>query len=345
MAQCLLCERIFNRFRSIMQMMWLVFPNLQERRPRAYFLIYSRMPLGCVAGIDPRYAAVAEDLKTFLTSDPSYDDGSYGPLFIRLAWHASGTYDQTSRNGGSNGATMRFAPECTDGANAGLDLARKLLSDNIKPKHSWISLADLWILASYVAIECSNGPVIPFRPGRTDVPSEKEASIPPNGRLPDAAIYDKKNVIDHVRQVFTTQMGFSDQETVALIAGGHAYGRCHRDRSGFNGPWTNRPTSFTNIYCVRLSKDKSWTPVEGAANVKQSKCPIAPILGNKQYVNKGGEGDLMMLYTDMALIWDLTFKSFIEQYAKDGGKLKDDFGAVFKKLTELNFPVGGASKI
>ena len=61
----------------------------------------------CVAGLDERYAEVATDLKTFLTSDPKYDDGSYGPLFIRLAWHASGTYDQGTKTGGSNGATMR----------------------------------------------------------------------------------------------------------------------------------------------------------------------------------------------------------------------------------------------
>lgn len=54
---------------------------------------------------------------------PGYDDGSLGPLLVRLAWHASGTYDKATNTGGSNGATMRFKPELKDGANAGLDLA------------------------------------------------------------------------------------------------------------------------------------------------------------------------------------------------------------------------------
>ena len=54
---------------------------------------------------------------------PGYDDGSLGPLFVRLAWHASGTYDKATNTGGSNGSTMRFKPELSDGANAGLDLA------------------------------------------------------------------------------------------------------------------------------------------------------------------------------------------------------------------------------
>lgn len=56
-----------------------------------------------------------------------WDDGSLGPLFVRLAWHASGTYDKKSKTGGSNGATMRFKPESTDGANAGLEHARTFL--------------------------------------------------------------------------------------------------------------------------------------------------------------------------------------------------------------------------
>jgi cytochrome c peroxidase len=67
-----------------------------------------------------------------------YDDGSYGPLFVRLAWHASGTYSKHDQKGGSNGATMRFDPEAKEGANNGLDLARQLL-EPMKIKYPGLS--------------------------------------------------------------------------------------------------------------------------------------------------------------------------------------------------------------
>lgn len=78
-----------------------------------------------------------------------YDDGSYGPVFVRLAWHAAGTYDKKSGTGGSNGATMRHAAEAGHGANAGLDVARKVL-ERVKAKHPGLSYADLWSLAGVV---------------------------------------------------------------------------------------------------------------------------------------------------------------------------------------------------
>lgn len=68
------------------------------------------------------YENIREDIEEILPK-PGYDDGSLGPLLVRLAWHASGTYDKDTKSGGSNGATMRFKPELSDGANAGLHLA------------------------------------------------------------------------------------------------------------------------------------------------------------------------------------------------------------------------------
>jgi len=91
---------------------------------------------------------------------------------VRLAWHASGTYEAKSKTGGSNGANMRFPPESSDPANAGLEHARKFLEDI--HKKNGISYADLWILASYVAIENMGGPRIPFIPGRTDYDDGKK---------------------------------------------------------------------------------------------------------------------------------------------------------------------------
>ena len=172
------------------------------------------------------FKKVKEDVENILWNK-SYEDQHIGPLLVRLAWHASGTYDKDTKTGGSNGATMRFKKEANDGANAGLDQARNFL-EPIKKSHPGISYADLWIYASYVAIESMGGPHIDFAHGRQDAVDEK--ACPPNGRLPDAA-----KGRQHIRDIFG-RMGFNDQEMVALIGGGHALGRCHTKRSGrFSG--------------------------------------------------------------------------------------------------------------
>jgi cytochrome c peroxidase len=238
-----------------------------------------------------------------------YDDGSYGPLLIRLAWHCAGTYDKNSKTGGSNGGTMRFSPECNHGANAGLKTARDFL-EPIKKQHPGITYADLYTLAGAVAVEELGGPKVAWRPGRVD--AKDGHSCPPDGRLPDAA--KEQN---HVREVFN-RMGFSDQEMVALI-GAHALGRCHTDRSGYDGPWTFAPTSFSNEY-FRLLIEEKWVP-------RQWKGP-------KQFEDVKTK-KLMMLPADMALVQDPNFKKYVELYAKDGERFKKDFGAAFSKLLEL----------
>lgn len=93
------------------------------------------------------YNAIAQIL-----DEDSYDDGSYGPVFVRLAWHASGTYDKNTKDGGSCKGTMRFKPESEHGANAGLHIARDKL-ENIKKQFPWISYGDLWTLAGVVAVQ------------------------------------------------------------------------------------------------------------------------------------------------------------------------------------------------
>lgn len=108
------------------------------------------------SGVD--YKKVRTEISNNLIKE-GYDDGSIGPVLVRLAWHASGTYDAKSKTGGSNGSTMRYTKELNDGANAGLKLAQGFL-EPIKKKYPGISYADLWILASYVAIEEMGGPEI-----------------------------------------------------------------------------------------------------------------------------------------------------------------------------------------
>jgi len=242
-----------------------------------------------------------------ILDNPKYDDGSYGPVLVRLAWHAAGTYDKATNSGGSDGATMRFAPESEHGANAGLAVARTLL-EPIQARHPGISTSDLWQFAAVVAIEEMGGPKIPFRPGRVDKPDESHCT--PDGRLPDAA-----QTQNHIRDIFY-RMGFNDREIVALL-GAHAIGRCHGDRSGFDGPWTKAPTMFSNEFYRELLEQK-WTPRRWN--------------GPKQYAN--ADGDLMMLPADLALIQDEKFRVWVEKYAADEDLFFKDFAKAFQKLQE-----------
>ncbi|OJI98068.1 hypothetical protein ASPVEDRAFT_147337 [Aspergillus versicolor CBS 583.65] len=253
------------------------------------------------------YDAIAERI----ANETDYDDGSYGPVLVRLAWHASGTYDKETGTGGSNGATMRFAPESDHGANAGLKHARDFL-EPIKAKFPWITYSDLWTLAGSCAVQELGGPAIPWRPGRQD---KDVAACTPDGRLPDAA---KDHV--HIRDVFG-RMGFDDREMVALL-GAHALGRAHTDRSGFDGPWNFSPTVFTNEF-FRMLVDEKWE------NRKWN--------GPAQFTDKTTK-TLMMLPTDIAIIKDKGFKKHVDRYAKDSDVFFKEFADVYVKLLELGVP-------
>lgn len=253
------------------------------------------------------YEVVRQDIKSIL-ADEKYDDGSYAPVLVRLAWHAAGTYDRGTGTGGSDGATMRFPPESGHAANAGLKIARERL-EKIKAKYPGLSYADLWTLAGVVAVESMGGPKIPWRPGRSDKPDGK--ACPPDGRLPDAA-----KGAPHVRDVFS-RMGFNDQETVALL-GAHAVGRCHTDRSGYDGPWTQSPTVFSNDFFVQLMENK-WTE-------KKWKGP-------KQFEDPSKT--LMMTPADLSLLQDPAYRKWVEAYAADEDKWHQDFAKAFSKLLEL----------
>jgi len=257
------------------------------------------------------YESVRRDIKSILHNE-KWDDGHLGPVLVRLAWHASGTFDKKSGSGGSSGASMRFHPESSDPANAGLQHAKAFL-EPIKQRHPWISYGDLWTLAGCVSIEEMGGPKIPWQPGRKDLLSNKEnlANVPPNGRLPDASKSQ-----DHVREVFY-RMGFDDGEIVALV-GAHALGRCHTDRSGYEGPWTHTPTKFSNSFFTMLLKNK-WTKREWT--------------GPEQFADPTGE--LMMTPADMALLNDPKFREYVELYANNKQVFFEDFAKAFGKLLDL----------
>ncbi|KFY87458.1 hypothetical protein V500_06946 [Pseudogymnoascus sp. VKM F-4518 (FW-2643)] len=263
------------------------------------------------------YQKVYNEIAARLEEKDDYDDGSYGPVLLRLAWHASGTYDVETKTGGSNGATMRFQPEGDHGANSGLKAARDFL-EPVKEKFPWITYSDLWILAGVTAIQEMQGPTIPYRPGRAD---RDVAACTPDGRLPDATQGGK-----HLRDIFG-RMGFNDQEIVAL-SGAHALGRCHTDRSGFEGPWTFSPTVLTNdFYSLLLEQTWQWKKWNGP----------------KQYEDKATK-TLMMLPTDYVLIKDKGFRPWVEKYAKDNDLFFKDFAAVVTKLFELGVPFEEGAK-
>jgi len=235
------------------------------------------------------------------------------PIAMRMAWHSSGTYDRSDDTGGSNGGTMRFSPEAEDPANEGLSIIRDLLLP-VKKRHPNLSYADLYGYAACVAIEFLGGPKIPYNFGRTD--HEDNKRCPANGRLPDASQGTK-----HLRALFADRMGFSDQEIVAL-SGGHTLGRCHKVRSGFDGPWTTHPLRFDNEYYVNLVS-REWRPRKWDGPVQYEDVQT---------------GKLMMLPTDLALIEDSSFRKYVEIYAADQSRFFKDFAEAYGKLLSLGCP-------
>jgi cytochrome c peroxidase len=267
-------------------------------------IVPSTPPAAYSKAAAPDYQKVAKQI------DQVIEDNNAGPLLVRLAWHAAGTFDKgdflTFPSGGSDGATMRHAAESAHGGNAGLWIARDLL-EPVKKNNPNITYADLWSLAGAVAIDTMGGPKVEWRPGRPDYGPEH---CTPDGRLPDGGLGS-----DHLRDVFY-RMGFNDQEIVAL-SGAHTLGECHTDRSGFWGPWAHNPNGFDNEYFT-LMLGVEWTP-------KKWEGPF-------QYEDPTGK--LMMLPTDLALRDDPAFRPHVEVYAKDMDKFFGDFSSAFQKLQE-----------
>ncbi|XP_028775352.1 L-ascorbate peroxidase 3-like [Neltuma alba] len=211
------------------------------------------------------------------------------PLMLRLAWHDAGTYDAKTKTGGPNGS-IRNEHELKHNANNGLKLAVELCED-VKVRHPRITYADLYQLAGVVAVEITGGPTIGFIPGRKD-----SFISPPEGRLPDA-----KLGAAHLRDVFY-RMGLTDKDIVAL-SGGHTLGKAHRERSGFEGPWTRDYMKFDNSYFKELLREEP--------------------------------SDLLKLPTDKALVEDPEFRKYVRLYAQNEDAFFVDYAASHKKLSEL----------
>jgi catalase (peroxidase I) len=183
----------------------------------------------------------------------------------------------------------------------------------VQEQYPEVSFADLWTYAGASAIEFMGGPPVPHYFGRADHIDNK--FCPANGRLPDAS-----KGAQHLRDVFY-RMGFNDKEIVAL-SGAHTLGRCHIERSGYDGPWTRHPLKFDNQYFKNLLY-LEWRPRKWD--------------GPLQYEDVE-TGELMMLPTDLALRDDPQFKVYAEMYAKDEQLFFKDFGEAFGKLLSLGVP-------
>jgi len=354
------------------------------------------MGLLCIQHLkDPRWKKLARDIRETIYDPEFYDDGTYAPMYVRLAIHGSATWQESDRSGGLEGGAMRYKPELSDAHNRGFcKHILKRQHDLIKVPNPWASYADIQCLCAYVSIECSDGPVMQFVPGRRDVEPYKddfaylnyqvrgdvglETNPVPNphgpgvtgecpflmklkvmpGRVlgPEEGLLGKadqpvtkeneekelKEVAHAIREWFFHRVVIpgnpQERYTVALIAGGHSFGRCHPEVSGYAGPWQSNPGYFNNVYCKKLLED-DWTLVDRNMTDYSGDLitGLKPKGMRRQYVNKHGKGDLMMLVSDMALKHDPKFREWIEIYANDIGKLKEDFATAFKWVTEVGF--------
>lgn len=348
--------------------------------------------------------AVKQDLFALMTDSQDWwpaDYGHYGPLFIRMAWHSAGTYRAADGRGGGGTGSQRFAPLNSWPDNGNLDKARRLLWP-IKQKYgNKISWGDLMILAGNCAIESMGGPVFGFGGGRVDVwepeqdvywGSETEwlaTSDKPNSRYsgdremenPLAAvqmglIYVNPEGPDgnpdpvasghDVRDTFT-RMGMTDEETVALVAGGHTFGKAHgagnpdlvsadpegadiehmglgwlnshgkgngadTTTSGIEGAWKPNPTSWDMGYFDVLF-GYEWKLVKSPAGANQWEAQdVKPEHMVVDAHDPGKKHAPMMTTADMSMRMDPGFEKISREFHADPEKFADAFARAWFKL-------------
>lgn len=344
------------------------------------------------------YAALKNDLRNLMTDSQDWwpaDFGHYGGLFIRMAWHSAGTYRSGDGRGGSRAGQQRFAPLNSWPDNGNLDKARRLLWP-IKQKYgNKISWADLMILTGNVALESMGFKTFGFAGGRADV-WEPESNVywgsetkwlddkrysegrklesplaavqmgliyvnpeGPNGN-PDPVLAAKD-----IRETFG-RMGMNDEETVALIAGGHTLGKTHGAgdakhvgnapeagtieeqgfgwksdyksgkgtdaiTSGLEVTWTSTPAKWSHDYLTFLFK-YDWELTTSPAGAKQwiakTNDKIIPDAFDKNKMHKP-----YMLTTDLSLRYDPIYEKISKRFLEDQNAFNDAFARAWFKLT------------
>jgi catalase-peroxidase len=344
--------------------------------------------------------AVKQDLVDLMTTSQDWwpaDYGHYGPFFIRMAWHSAGTYRISDGRGGSDGGMQRFAPLNSWPDNANLDKARRLLWP-IKQKYGRsLSWADLMVLTGTVAMESMGFETFGFAGGRVDEWEPDEIYWGPEGEWlgdqrysgdrdledPLAAVQmgliyvnpegpngnpDPLAAAADIRETFG-RMAMNDEETVALIAGGHTFGKAHGARSpencvgaepeaapleaqgqgwvntcgtgkgpdtitsGLEGAWTVNPTQWTHNYLQNLY---NWEWV-------QTKSPA----GATQWIPANGAASNLvpdaydpsvrhapiMFTTDLALKMDPSYREITSRWLDNPEQFEDAFARAWFKLT------------
>ena len=343
--------------------------------------------------------ALKQDLIELMTTSQDWwpsDYGHYGPLFIRMSWHAAGTYRIADGRGGGGQGAQRFAPLNSWPDNASLDKARRLLWP-IKQKYGRkISWADLLVFTGNVAMESMGFQTFGFGFGRPDIwePEEvfwgtedtwlgderysgdRKLSGPlaavqmgliyvnpegPNGNPdPLAAAQD-------IRETFA-RMAMNDEETVALIVGGHTFGKTHgavdpskvgpepegapleqqglgwkgslqREGGGVQmltggpeGAWTNEPTMWDNGFLTNLF-EYEWELTQSPAGAKQWKPKNPEANGTVPDAHDAGKRvEPMMLTTDLALRMDPSYETISRRFYENPEELADAFARAWYKL-------------
>ncbi|MCC2602702.1 catalase/peroxidase HPI [Sphingopyxis yananensis] len=352
------------------------------------------------------YQAVKADLRALMTDSQPWwpaDYGHYGPFFIRMAWHAAGTYRTGDGRGGASSGQQRFAPLNSWPDNGNLDKARRLLWPIKKKYGANLSWADLFILTGNVAIESMGGPTFGFGGGRADVfepekdvywGSEEqwvgqegnETRIQPEKQMdlenPLAAIQmgliyvnpegpggnpDPIQSGRDIRETFA-RMGMDDEETVALTAGGHTFGKAHGAgdaslvgaepesgditqmglgwisthgagfgddaiTSGIEGAWTPTPTTWDHSFFHMLF-DYDYELVRSPAGAKQWQ-PVNATEDDKAPGAHSPERKVptMMTTADMAMREDPIYREISLRFRDNPDQFADAFARAWFKLT------------
>ena len=345
--------------------------------------------------------AVIKDLHALMTDSQVWwpaDYGHYGPFFIRMAWHSAGTYRIGDGRGGAGSGTQRFAPLNSWPDNASLDKARRLLWP-IKQKYGRkISWADLMILAGNVALESMGFKTFGFGGGRADVwEPEEDVFWGPEGKWMGDERYTGDRQLDNplaavqmgliyvnpqgpngkpdpiaaardIRETFA-RMAMNDEETVALIAGGHTFGKTHgaADAGKYVGAepegapieelglgWTNTFGSGKGADTITSGLEGAWTPTP----IKWDNGFFDTLFGHEWELTKSPAGAFqwtpkngasadavpdahdpskrhapMMLTTDLALRMDPIYAPISKRFHENPQELADAFAKAWFKLT------------